>query len=255
MSLKSTAIAWVAVFVLAYVGGMQLRPAATEARVQQRAAGPGYVEALPSFGPENALVYIIEVVDFNCFYCAKRTGFLKRLAVEFDNVRFIEKHLPFLKEPGSENAAIATFAAQRQGKMWRYRDYLFTRQKEKWSDDKFVEYAKALGMDSEQFRKDLKNPTLKRHVRLDKAAAQALSIRATPTLFINGRLVPLTARADEIRRMIKESENEVRALIAKGKAKTIPEARSMAAAKHHPAGKLFSKYYMDNDVRNLLAEN
>ena len=255
MSMKYAAIAWVAVFVLAYIGGMQLRPATTEARTQRAAAGPGYPEPLPSFGPENAMVYVIEVLDFHCFYCAKRAGFIKRMAVEFKNVRFIEKHLPFLKDPGSEDAAVATLAAQRQGKMWRFRDNLLVHQKENWTREIFIRYAKELGLDVEQFTNDLDDPAIRRHIRLDKAAAQALSIRATPSLYINGRLVPLTARANEIRRMITQSENEVKELLRDGKAQTVAEARSMAAAKHHPAGQLFSKYYMDNDVQDLLAEN
>jgi protein-disulfide isomerase len=255
MSLKSASAVLVVVFIAAYIGGMQLRPAPTEAKIGRSPAGPGYSEPLPSFGPENAPVYFIEVVDFNCFYCMKRTGFLKRLAVEHKNIRFIEKHLPFLKTPGSENAAIAVMAAQRQGKMWHYRDYLFAHQKEQWTEERFVEYARATGLNVEQYKKDLQDPALRRHVRLDKAAASALSIGATPTFFVNGRKVPLTAKAQDLRRMITESENEVRVLLAKGEAKTVAEARGIAAARHHPAGELFTRYYMNSDVRDLVDAN
>jgi protein-disulfide isomerase len=170
-------------------------------------------------------------------------------------VRFVGKHLPFLKEPGSENAAVATMAAHRQDAFWRYRDHLFVHQHDNWSVEKFVSYAKTLGLDLDAFKKDLADPALRRHVRLDKAAAKALSIRATPTLFVNGRLIPPNAKPQQVRRMIRKAAAEVRGLLARGKAKTVAEARGIVAAKNHASGELFARYYMDNDVRDLIVAN
>lgn len=238
-----------AVGVLAYLLGMSVRPDVVDASESREAAGPGYSEPLPATGPADAPVLLIEVFDYKCRFCRLRNGLIKRLEAEHrDDVRFVFKHFPFVSPTGSERGAIAAMAANRQGAFRAYSDRLLLDQRATWSDEKLVEYAAALGLDKTRFEEDLKDPALEEYVRKDKQAAETLRIRATPTLLLNGLQVPNNASADTVRMMVREAVAEVKQIIDRGEARSMAEARAIAAARNHPLGEQFARIYMLNDV-------
>ena len=252
---KNSAIAAIlAVAILSYGFGFALRADENAPIAISSAAGPGYTEPLPAKGPAEAPVVLIEVADLRCGYCMKRNTLVKRLMAEHkDAVRIVFKHFPFVSPEYSEKSAIAAMAAHRQHQFWEYVDVLYSHGTELWSETKLIEYAAALGLDTEQFSKDLNDPALESYVLHDRAAAQALDIRATPTLLINGAVVPNWANAADIRQMIRASAREVLDLVESGQATNIITGRAMIAARNHPAGEEFAKRYMYNDVSDLQA--
>lgn len=82
-------------------------------------------------------------------------------------------------------AALASLAANEQGKFWEYHDKLYA---EKTivpaSIDKI---ASEIGLDQDQFKKDMNSVRLKQIVSADVAEAGQLGVTGTPTIFINGR--------------------------------------------------------------------
>jgi len=89
--------------------------------------------------------------------------------------------------------AEAAEAAGLQGKFWEMHDVLFERQSE-WSTrsrDEVVDvlsgYARQLGLDVEQFSRDLEERTYRDRVQRGYEEATGLGISSTPTLFINGQ--------------------------------------------------------------------
>ncbi len=240
------------VAILGYGIGFALRAEDHTNTQLEQTAGPGYTEPLPSIGPENAPVVLIAVGDLRCIYCMKRNALVKRLMVEHEeDIQLIFKHFPFVSPQYSERGAIAAMAAQRQHRFWDYVDYLYLHRKESWSDTRLTEYAEDLGLDTTQFESALTDPSLASYVRLDRAAAETLNIRATPTLLVNGMVVPNWANAYDVRKMIRTSRNEVAALIKSGQATDNVEARAIIAAKNHPAGETFARRYMLHDVSDL----
>lgn len=82
-------------------------------------------------------------------------------------------------------AALGSLAANEQGKFWEYHDGLFAEQKiVPASIDKI---ASEIGLDQEQFKKDMNSSRIKRIVADDIAEAGRLGVTGTPTIFVNGR--------------------------------------------------------------------
>ena len=82
-------------------------------------------------------------------------------------------------------AALASMAANEQGKFWEYHDMLFAESKiVPASIDKI---ASNLGLNLEQFKKDINSPQLQKIVAGDVQDAGRLGVTGTPTIFINGR--------------------------------------------------------------------
>jgi protein-disulfide isomerase len=84
------------------------------------------------------------------------------------------------------NAAIASLAAHQQGKFPEYHSELFANYN-KLNDAKFDEIAQSIGLDMEQFKQDMQNPSLAAMVQRDLKDGGAAGVRGTPTIFVNGR--------------------------------------------------------------------
>ena len=103
-----------------------------------------------------------------------------------DNVKLVFKDFPLRNHKFARKAAAAALAAERQGKFWEYHDKLF-KNHNKLNDKKIEELAQDLGLDGEQFQKDLKDPKIQARINQDLQDGKKAGVRGTPTLFINGR--------------------------------------------------------------------
>ena len=145
------------------------------------------LEGSPSRGPDGAPVTVVEFADFECPFC-------QRIAPELDalwqkrqtSVRFVYKFMPLSMHPHGEIAARAAIAAQAQGKFWEMHDKLFANG-EHLDDAAILAYAKAIGLDLDRFRADLQSPATKARLDADRKLGDALNVKGTPTIFINGR--------------------------------------------------------------------
>jgi len=102
------------------------------------------------------------------------------------DVKLVIKNIPL--HSFSRKAAIAAVAAGKQGKFWEINEKLFANQKE-LSDAKVETIAKEIGLNMEQFNKDLKDPTIVSLIDRDFNDGLQANIRKTPTIFINGKLL------------------------------------------------------------------
>jgi protein-disulfide isomerase len=167
-------------------------PNAAKARQADAATAIRKVDApaeSPSFGPQFAKVTIVEWSDFQCPYCGRAAPTVERLRKEYGkDVRFVFRNLPLPMHPNAHIAAQAAMAANAQGKFWEMHDQLFANQAalDRASLDRTAE---KLGLDMARFAKDIDGPTVKAQIEADMAAATAVGVRGTPTLFINGRPV------------------------------------------------------------------
>lgn len=143
-------------------------------------------------GPVNAPVTLVEYSDFQCPACATFESTVRRLTSDFDQeLRLVYRNYPLTGI--HKNALAASYAAEAaefQGKYWEYHDILFNTQ-DTWSDEKdptslFVEYAKTLSMNTEQFLKDMQSDIVKEKVQNDMKSGDASNVQSTPTFFLNG---------------------------------------------------------------------
>ncbi len=101
-------------------------------------------------------------------------------------MRIVFKHMPLSIHPKAPAAHAAAEAANRQGKFWEMHDKIFENQRE-MSAQKYEEYAAEIGLDVEQFKKDVVSPEVKRRIDADTQDAQKVGATGTPAFFVNGR--------------------------------------------------------------------
>jgi protein-disulfide isomerase len=150
-----------------------------------------------SHGPDDAPITVYEFSDFGCPYCAKFAletyPELHREFVATGKVRWT--YVPFVMGtfPNGDEAARAAECAGEQDEFWAMHDHLFARQRE-WKGSRdaaslFARYADGLSLDLAGFTSCYRENRRGRRLDLHNYVADALRVRATPSFFINGRLV------------------------------------------------------------------
>ncbi len=160
-------------------------------------------------GNKDAPVTLIEYLDFECEACGAYYPLIKQFSEEFKNdVRFVSRYFPLPGHKNGMQAALAVEAANRQGKYWEMYSTLFENQSswgEKQSADPtiFEGYAKQIGLNLEQFKKDVVSPEVKSRVELDKSSGEKLGVTGTPSFFLNGEKLQNPKTSDDFRTLIK----------------------------------------------------
>ncbi len=145
------------------------------------------LDGSPARGPESAAVTLVEFADFECPFCQRLAPELDALwEKRKDAVRFVYKFMPLAMHPHGEIAARAAIAAYAQGKFWEMHHQLFANG-ERLDPTDLDEYAKAIGLDVGRFRQDMQSPATSARIDADRKLADALGVKGTPTLYIDGR--------------------------------------------------------------------
>ncbi len=131
---------------------------------------------------------LVEYADFECPFCARATGVAKEVREHFgDGLRYVFRHLPLPDvHPYAELAAAAAEAAGAQGRFWEMHDLLFAHQNQLELED-LAGYAGRLGLDVEEFLRDIDEQRHASRIRDDVADAEASGARGTPTFFVGDR--------------------------------------------------------------------
>ena len=168
-------------------------------------------------GNANAPVTVEEFADFQCPTCGAYYPQLKKMEADFgDKLRVIYRENPlFPTHQYSNIAAQAAEAAGLQGedKFWAMHDKLFETQAT-WSESKdkdaavsvFVDYAKQLGLNTDQFMRELNGETVAARIFQDGKRSHALNIQQTPSFFVNGKEAAGESwKPDGLRKMINDA--------------------------------------------------
>jgi protein-disulfide isomerase len=181
----------------------------------------------PAFGPEDALVTIIELSDFQCPFCSRVGPTMKQIKETYPNdVRVVFRQLPLSFHDRARPAAKAALAAAQQGKFWEMHDALFANQKA--LDDKSIEgYAMQIaGLDLAKWKTDLADPKLETMVKEDETIAGKFGANGTPAFFVNGRFLSGAQPFEAFDKVIKEE---------------MAKAQKFAAEKKPAKGKLYEE--------------
>ncbi len=106
-----------------------------------------------------------------------------------NDVRFVYKNFPLPFHRNAMPAAKAAVAAGKQGKFWEMYEALFKNYRN-LSEDFYIKTAKDLGLDVEQFKKDMEDPSTQEFIAEEMKQARAANVRGTPTFYINGKKPP-----------------------------------------------------------------
>lgn len=154
----------------------------------------GDAPAYRQTGSSRARVVITEYSDLQCPKCGAAVPIMKALLSAYPtDVRLVFHHAPLKQHKWAILAAQGAESAGLQGKFWEYKEYVFAKQTE-WSaaiDPKplLIAYAKELGLNVDRFAKDLDSVFIVGVIQKEKAHADAIEIPATPTFFINDRML------------------------------------------------------------------
>jgi protein-disulfide isomerase len=142
----------------------------------------------PSLGPADAPVTIVEWADFECPFCGAAAPVLDKVVRRYPgNVRLVFKCYPLSSHEHAEIAARAAVAAGRQNKFWEMHHALFEHQAEGLDRDTIERLATDIGLDMKQFKTDIESEATADAVMADRKQAEALGLRGTPMIYINGR--------------------------------------------------------------------
>lgn len=189
-------------------------------------------EASPRKGSQTAPIVVVEFGDLQCPYCKQFDVMFKSLPAELQaKTQVIYKHLPLPKHAWALNAALAgaCAAAQSNERFWALQDEILKEQQNLTALNFREEIARIAArlpnLESGAFLSCLDARTLESIVKRDMQLAETLSIRSTPTIFINGKRGPKFPSLEELRQWIVEADQN--AIELAGNAKTQPEKKEV----------------------------
>jgi protein-disulfide isomerase len=174
-------------------------PAEAEVTPEAREVPPDIAARLvrphsPVFGPENARVTVVEVLDPACEACKAFAPVVEQLMFLYpEDVRVVVRYADF--HPVSLQAIRLLDAARKQGKVHEVLAALFERQQE-WashtapSPERAWQIAGDAGIDVRRAQKDALASSVDDMLRIEAEDLIALRVERTPSFFVNGKPLP-----------------------------------------------------------------
>lgn len=148
----------------------------------------------PVFGPANAPVTVVEILDPACAACSAFAPVVEQLLFTYPKeVRVVVRYADF--HPASLQGLRLLVAAQAQGKVHEVLAGLFERQEE-WAAHTGPDPARAwkiageVGLDVPRAQKDALAASVDNILQAEAEDLVALKVDRTPTFFVNGKPLP-----------------------------------------------------------------
>lgn len=159
-------------------------------------------------GPASASATLVEFGDFQCPACGAYHLVVKQLMEKYsDSLSLVFRNFPLPMHSNAVPAARAVEAAGKQGKFWEMYNKVYETQKdwslEKNTDEIFTGFAKSLGLNTDQFVKDMTSQEVQKRIDADVADATRLGINSTPTFYLNGEKIQNPASLEDFDTLIK----------------------------------------------------
>ncbi len=200
----------IVVVLLAFVGGVLVFKAESDASARQSAARSRAhlaSEHAPALGQADAKVHIVEFLDPACETCAIFFPHVKRLmAASPERIRLSVRHIPLHK--GSGEVIRILEAARAQEKYWQALEALLASQ-DRWTvnhkvyPERVWPALEGLGLDLDRVRAEMNSPEVVQRIERDLADARALGVSKTPEYFVNGRPLPRFG-LEELQGLVRE---------------------------------------------------
>jgi protein-disulfide isomerase len=137
-------------------------------------------------GSPLAEVTLVGYGDFTCPDCAKSYRTVKKIQADMGSrLRYVFRSFPQNPlDAKAEGAAEAAESAGAQGKFWEIHDRMFENQNDP-NRLRLVKAARAAGLDTRQFRRDMRGHVHLAKVRVVRAGGVRSGVVRVPTFFIN----------------------------------------------------------------------
>lgn len=151
-------------------------------------------------GPD--AVVLVEFLDFECPPCGAFHPIVDDLRETYDGeITYVVRHFPLPIHVNATPAALAAEAAAQQDRFEDMYDRLFETQgqwvgAERETPEVFRSLAEELGLDMAEYDAAIADPTTLTRIEQDKTEGAALGVQSTPSFFLDGELLELTAWGD-----------------------------------------------------------
>lgn len=201
------------VFGFSWVAQNWLQPAADPTTGVTKTVSP---EELLTDSPhalgagEGAEFTIVEFSDFQCPACQGVSGVLKGLVNHYpDKVRLVYRHFPLVQiHPTAYLLAEISEISAANGKFWEMHDFMYAHQAElsELNEEETIAYfqlrSEDLGLNEVDWVQLLESNEYQNLVEEDLRRSEMLQLSFTPSLFLNGQLMPI----DQIESVISGSQ-------------------------------------------------
>lgn len=180
-------------------GGQQLEilPFGDHPYAENRAALVARADG-PSHGAASKDLEIVEFADFQCPHCKEAQPTIQKILTDFPNAHFVFENYPLAQHPQAFHAAAYGVCVAKLGGDKAFFDYasaVFDGQAGLATDDGATltlnSAVTKAGQDPGKVEACSKTPETKAAVDASTKLAQDLNVNQTPTLAIDGRLVPI----------------------------------------------------------------
>lgn len=148
-----------------------------------------------SKGNPKAPIRIVEYTDFQCPACANGAAYLKEFLTKHPEKIYVQ-YQPYPMTEMHQQAMALSIAAQcaaEQNRFWPFHDRLFEKasffKQTMRLQGSLLDMARELGLDTAKFEQCLKDPDTELGVYGEKDKGKALGVKATPTYFVNGKMI------------------------------------------------------------------
>ena len=141
---------------------------------------------------EDFLVTIVEYSSLQCPFCARASTTMRQLEEMYPGkIRFVFKHFPLENHQHSITGGRALYAADQQGQGQKMLHLLYDNQTQlrRLAEDDYLELARELELDLEQFTSDYHSEESVKVIQENQNYGVELGIRGTPFFVVNGEVV------------------------------------------------------------------
>ncbi len=148
-----------------------------------------------------AKVVLVEFGDYQCPACRAVNPLVNQILKDYKGkITFVFRNFPLPQHQYAVISAESAEIAGDQGKFWEMHDMIYEHQDEwvssKTPKDLFIQYAKNLGMNVDEFKKSLDADKYSDKIERDRNDGDSINVDATPTFFVNGHKLVLNSAGD-----------------------------------------------------------
>jgi protein-disulfide isomerase len=159
--------------------------------LQQQAKGP-------SRGPASAPLQLVEFSDYQCPHCKEAQPTVDRLLKDYPQAHFVSQIFPLRNiHSEAEKAAETGVCVAKVGgndAFFKYTDAVYANQAQltpEGSAGALASAVKTAGVDDAKVKACMAEPSTKTTVDASLQLGQEVGVNSTPSLFVNGRMLPL----------------------------------------------------------------
>jgi|SRR5579862_7486030 len=161
----------------------------------------------PSRGPKDAAVTIVEFSDLQCPHCKDAQPIIEKLLADEPNVRFVFQSFPLpLHNWAAKAANYADCVNQSSNEaFWKFVQKTYASQNDITAanaDEKLTAIATDSGAKGDEIAACATKPDATAHVERSVELGKAAGVKATPSVYVNGRPLNLGMPADMLKQVV-----------------------------------------------------